>query len=161
MRRVLISIIAAMALSACGRGSAAQEAAGKPPTLDRSDSLKGVDGNANGVRDDIEAIITAQYPKSGQRAAAMQFARSYQAILSVPVGDRVAAKKVKLLGSRALVCLYSKFDSTTRDSNPSVVGEQIEAMTFNTKLRMKSYMHFMDALSGNVWPLPEGNTCEN
>lgn len=179
MKRVLISIVAAAALAACGGGSDAQEApstgaqvppttspiaaleaAGKLPTLDRSDSLKGADANANGVRDDIEAILTAKYQTPGQRAAAMQFARSYQAILDVPVGDRVAAKQVKLLGSRALVCLYSNFDSATSDSNPSVVGSRIEAMTFDTKLRMKAYMQFMDALNGSVWSLPEGNTCE-
>ena len=187
MKRALVLILAAAALSACGGGNeapevprgvpqappvtgsqpsteivaiAALEEAGKLPKLDRAVSLKGVDSNADGVRDDIETILKAQYPDSAQRAAVMQFARSYQAIFDVPAGDRVAAKQVKLLGTRALGCLYARFDRSTIETNPSAISEKIEAMTFNTKERMQSYMRFMDSLNGSVWSLPQGSRCD-
>ena len=81
--------------------------------------------------------------------------------VDLPQGDRVAAKRVILLGSRAIMCVSAKFDKSAHETNPSVVTKQIEAMTFNTKARMKAYMNYMSALDGSVWSLPEGDTCEN
>ena len=176
MRNLIILFAAAASLTACGGGSsspdaqppsgntnpiAALEAAGKLPKLDRSSDLKGPDANANGVRDDIEAILNKQYTAAAQNAAAMQVARSLQAVFDLPQGDRVAAKRVILLGSRAIMCVSAKFDRSAHATNPSVVTKQIEAMTFNTKARMKAYMNYMSALDGSVWSLPEGDTCEN
>ncbi len=104
LKRFTAPFLVAAVLSACGGGSgggtgsaqtdkdriAVLEAQGKLPKLDRSSDLKGPDANGDGVRDDIEAILKGWYAGE-QLSAAMQFARGYQTIFDLPVGDRDAA----------------------------------------------------------------------
>ncbi len=172
IKNLAAPFLAAAVLAACGGGSgttanyqndkeriAALEADGKLPKLDRSTDLKGPDANSDGVRDDIEASLKGQF-QGAQLGATMQFARAYQQVFDLPEGDRIAAKTLKIEGSRASNCLFDQFNSATRETNPYVVSDSIVSMTFNTKARLKAYMAYNKALSGSVWSLPEGDTCE-
>ncbi len=71
-----------------------------------------------------------------------------------------AAQMVSNQGTRALKCLHRKFNGETQETNPSVVSQNIVAMTFNTKDRLKAYMRYNTLLSGSVLSLPEGDTCD-
>ena len=126
---------------------------------DESSSLKGADTNANGIRDDIEAFLHKQYSNPEQRSAAMQYARSYQAVFSVD--DQEDARKVRALNSRATACISKHFDKMTKELNASTVTNQIISMTFNTKSREKSHEKYNKMLIGTVWSLPKGNACDH
>lgn len=172
-RNMAAYIITAVILTACGGGSrsssmsdgnpiAALETAGKLPKLDRTDSLLGVDADRNGIRDDIDAYINALTTAPQNKAAARQMARSAQDILvlveSGSIGDPIAAKTVKIKGTRAIHCVFSRMPITTQEGWE--ITNNIEKMTFNTKTRAKSYLQYNRALSGTTWALPNEDTCE-
>lgn len=136
------------------------ETSGAIPQLERSNTLQGTDANANGVRDDIEAIITSTYTSSIQRAAAMQTAKALQSALTVDKSDILAVKEVSREISYGVNCLYSKFDGANGSKQPAQVIQELESMTTNTKQRLLEYLQFNKALDGTSSALPEGDTCE-
>ncbi|MCG3760638.1 hypothetical protein [Vibrio cincinnatiensis] len=138
----------------------ALEASGAIPKLDRGNTIVGTDDNANGVRDDIESIITSEYTSSTQRAAAMQTAKAMQNALTVDKADIPAVKVVDREISKGINCIYSKFDGAGGAKQPAQVMQELEAITTNTKQRLLAYLQFNKALDGTSSALPEGDTCE-
>lgn len=165
-------------LVACGEGSssgsrqgAAQtesvrsaverlEASGELPTLDRTDSIAGVDANANGVRDDIERHIERRYTEPAQRKAAMQTAKAFQQTLLVNTSDAEALDAASELGSRALTCRSAVFPGVEGIPAWTQMSSDLEAMTANTKQRLLAYLAYSKARSGSVSTLPKGDTCD-
>ena len=139
---------------------ASLENSGAIPKLDRSNVIGGTDVNANGIRDDIDAILTATYPQAPQRAAAVQLAKVMQAALLEDKTNIVAVKAISVRGSRAVNCVYRVFDGSNGSKQPALVITEIEAMTANTKARMLAYLAYNKALDGTSGTLPEGDTCE-
>ena len=174
----LLILLAFLTLTACGEGSsgaasaalplsdvqkiAALEASGDIPKLDRSASIGGPDVNGNGVRDDVEAYITQKYPQADQRAAATQYAAAMQASLLVDKANNVAVKAVSLKSSRAINCVFQKFNPTNDPNSalPAVVVRELVSVTTNTKTRLAAYLAYSKALSGSVLSQPQGDTCE-
>ena len=136
------------------------ENSGEIPRLDRSDTLAGPDTNHNGVRDDIEAYINATFKDPGQHAAVMQEARTVQSAILVDVTDPDATRAVSRSIMRSTHCMSSRFAHDQGALAPMVIGNQIEAMTANTKKRMKAYLAFNKSQDGTVASMPEGDTCE-
>jgi hypothetical protein len=161
VRAVGLSIALATSLGCNSGGSTLDNLAssGALPELDRSDSLTGPDADDNGVRDDIDAYITRQYPKIEQAKAARQEARALQKALQVPAGDVAAAKAVVREMERATVCTYSQFPAGG-SVEAARVGLEIEGLTANTKLRLKAYLAFNKTLDGTSSALPRGRACE-
>ncbi|GHS86784.1 hypothetical protein FACS189487_01700 [Campylobacterota bacterium] len=124
------------------------------PSLDTSDSLTGIDANANGIRDDIEAYIEKTYTDEKQRKAVMQFARSMQETLLVDMTNKEAARKiakeVQKRDSIAMDCIFLAFDVSKGDENPSKTWRKVRSMTTNTKARLKAHLAFNQALNGTV-----------
>ncbi len=165
----------AAALMACGDGqsSGAQpageslesavarlEASGELPVLDRTDSLAGIDANANGVRDDIERHIEKKYTEPAQRRAAMQTASVLQKKLLVDTNDAAALDAVSALGMRATNCQSSVFPKIEDLPAMWQMFSDLEAMTTNTKKRLLAYLAYNKARSGSVSTLPGGDTCD-
>ena len=138
----------------------ALETSGAIPKLDRGNTLVGTDANANGVRDDVEAILTSNYTSKIQLAAAMQTAKAMQNALTVDTTDIPAVKVVDREISRGINCIYSKFDGANNSKQPAQVAQELEAITANTKQRLLAYLQFNKALDGTSSALPEGDTCE-
>jgi len=136
------------------------EASGAIPKLDRSSTISGIDANANGVRDDIEAYITSNYTVAPQKAAAIQTAKAVQATLLVDTTNITAVKEANIKLSKAVHCTYLRFDGSNSSKTPAQVSQEIESMTTNTKERLKAYLNFNKALDGTSWAMPEGDTCE-
>ncbi len=137
------------------------EASGAIPKLERGNTLLGTDANANGVRDDVEAILTSNYTSSIQLAAAMQTAKAMQNALTVDTADIPAVKAVDREISRGINCIYSKFDGANGSKQPAQVAQELEAITTaSTKQRLLAYLQFNKALDGTSSALPEGETCE-
>ena len=159
------AVLCAMALGACGRSLPARqellalEASGAIPKLDRGPSLEGVDANGNGIRDDIDGFIERSYPTQPQRHAASQLAAHFQRTLLVDKSDRAALKRQSVLGMRAVNCVYDRFSGADGSKQPGVVVWDLEAITANTKPRLKAYWSYSKGLDGTVLSLPEGDTC--
>lgn len=138
---------------------------GELPKLERSATVAGPDSNANGVRDDIEAIVTARFTEAGQRSAAMQSAKAYQSSLTVDTANKAATLAVSQSMMNATNCLYEKFPIGQNAPAPGVttagaLTRELEAMTANTKPRLQAYLKFNRALDGTVSSVPKGSTCE-
>lgn len=167
------SMALASALTSCGGGGAASsgtaltpqeqiaqlEASGALPLLDRTNSIAGIDANANGVRDDIERYIEKKYTVAEQ-AAAMQMARAFQQMLLVDKQDAGALDAVSELGSRAIVCGASVFAGPDASVELSRMTTTLESMTTNTKLRLLAYLGYNKARSGSVSTMPKGPSCD-
>jgi hypothetical protein len=174
------AVLCAIALGACGGGSSAPQAgspqgpnmdspkskilaleeSGAIPKLERGPTLEGVDANGNGVRDDIDAYIDRNYSTEPQRRAARQMAAHFQRTLLVDKSDRQALKRESVLGSRAVGCLYARFDGTNGSKHPAAVGHELEAINANTKERLKAYLAYSKGLDGAVISMQEGDICD-
>ena len=162
--KILSFLIAATAALAAYANLPAEQAplsAKSSGPLGQGKRLKGEDANADGVRDDVEGIIAKRYPNHEQRAAAMQYARSHQAVFDLPVGDKVAANRVKVLAAHAMACLLSRFDGVAAGSNPLVVAKSIESMTFNSKARRQAYAQYNKAWLGTDWSSDDRAVCDS
>jgi len=136
------------------------EESGEIPKLERGSTLTGSDLNANGVRDDIEAILARNYSSDAQHAAAMQTAKALQKTLTVDTTNLQAVKAVAREISYGINCIYSKFDGAEGTTQPSAVVYELRAITTNTKQRLLAYLQFNKALDGSSSALPKGDTCE-
>lgn len=169
----LVALFWPLALSGCGGGgssvdpaaSPAQrvaqlEASGELPKLDRTDSIAGIDANANGVRDDIEQHIEKKYTEPAQRKAVMQTARDYQQMLLVNKNDAVAVQALIDLGARASNCSFEVFGGLDGFRRSYQMSRELEAMTTNTKGRLTAYLDFNRTASGSISSSPKGNVCD-
>ncbi|MBX3609436.1 MAG: hypothetical protein KF871_06020 [Hydrogenophaga sp.] len=164
--------VAALLLTACGGGRKSDttapatlaeqiqqlEASGKLPKLDRSDDIRGLDTDNNGIRDDIDAWIAALPITDVQKRAAQQMARVQQAKLVANLTDKTS---LQLLGDRSMAgvsCLVDVFKPNNQMGYDLI--DQIEANTANTKNRAMQYLAYNRAVSGSSGTLPSGNTCE-
>lgn len=139
---------------------AALEASGAIPKLERGNTLQGIDVNANGIRDDVDAFINAQYPVPSQRAAALQTAQALQAALLVNQQDIGAAKEASRRVSNGVNCVFSQFSGGLNSKEPARVVKELEGVTANTKPRLLAYLAYNKTLNGTSSALPEGDTCE-
>lgn len=139
---------------------AALEAARTIPALERGGALGGIDTNGDGVRDDVEAYITANYPDVPQRAAARQAARALQAALFVNAQDVAAAKDVSRRVTSAARCIFNRFPGPPNSQHPARVMKELEGVTTNTKARLLAYLAYNKLLDGSSSSLPVGDTCE-
>lgn len=138
----------------------ALENSGAIPKLDRTDSIAGIDANANGIRDDVETYIATHYPNPTQRAAAVQFAVVMQDSMLVDKVNMSAVKAISIRSLRAVNCIYSKFDNSSTGKQAGAVVAEIRSISANTKARLLAYLAYAKALDGSVSRLPEENTCE-
>ena len=121
----------------------------------------GIDKNANGVRDDIESYIKANFTEPKKQKALMQYAKGFQEGLLVDPNDREQARAVSNKKGRLAKCVWDTFGRKADDPNNGyVLTDKIRAYTTNTKARLKAYLDYDKALSGMVFSLPRGDTCD-
>lgn len=133
--------------------------AGEVTPIDKV-SVLGVDANANGVRDDVEAYILKNHPQEGESRAGMQLARALQALMAVDARDREKSKVVADQGTRAVNCMYFAFPGPPTSLYPAHVSDLIMEKTFNTRDRKMANNAFSRAVDGTTSSLPNHNTCE-
>ncbi|WP_374572899.1 hypothetical protein [Acinetobacter sp.] len=174
-RRPMTGLLCICMLTACGVDSAEpvnNEAARTPaqkiakmqdsgglPELERTDTVKGIDADKNGIRDDIDAYIQKTYPSEEQQKAVSQYARSLQASLSVDKADKIAVKAITNEKARAISCIFEKIPNGKSPNGDRVVKE-ILSMTTNTRQRLFEYIALDKALDGAVISLPSGHVCD-
>lgn len=133
----------------------------EPLRLDQSDSIRGVDANANGVRDDVELHISRAY-QAKQKAAAMQYAAALQSALISDKTDPLSVRRHGTRSLRGMQCLIEVFGSENKALNrdAEITSEEIIALTTNTGQRLMAYLSFGRAVNGSVLALPEGGSCD-
>jgi hypothetical protein len=160
--RLLAASVALPSLLACSDAPAPPaEASGQLPQLEWLPLLGGIDGNNDGVRDDIADHIRKTYTDPVQYRAAMQVARALQATLLVDTHDHIALKDVSDAVDRAIACIHRvAFTGESSRLKGSRLLSEMESMTANTKERLQAYLAYNKAMSGSVSGRPEGNVCE-
>ena len=83
-----------------------------------------------------------------------------QAAIDVNKSDLTEVKALSIKATRAVNCIYSKFDGTLGSKQPALVVEELRAVSTNTKARLLAYLSYSKALDGTSGALPEGDTCE-
>lgn len=179
VRHFLLPIAAAAVVAACGGEgssntppSSSGPRAGNPsmqpqrtlqmPVPERSSSLRGMDADGNGVRDDIDAFIHSSVTDPARKDAVLQLARSKQEVMALvesgQLGDPNAVKAVKIKGAHAVNCFFDRFDFQAKESWQ--ISNAIQKMAYDTLERARAYLDYNEALNGRSWPLPSGDTCE-
>lgn len=160
--RLLAASVALPSLLACSDAPAPPaEASGQLPQLERLPLLGGIDGNNDGVRDDIADHIRKTYTDPVQYRAAMQVARAYQNQLLVDKHDHIALQDASEQMMRAIACVRrNAFAGDTGRLAGSRLMDELEAMTTNTKERLQAYLAYNKARSGSVSVRAEGDVCE-
>ncbi|MDR2173141.1 MAG: hypothetical protein LBE32_02905 [Burkholderiales bacterium] len=138
----------------------ALEESGAIPKLERENTLTGVDANANGVRDDIDAFINNKYSSNAQRAAVIQTAKAMQNALTSDTTNIQDIKAIAQEISYGINCIYLQFDGAEGTTPPAQVVHELKSITSNTKQRLLAYLEFNKALDGTSSALPKGDTCE-
>ena len=172
-KRLVISLLSVGLLTACGNDSddsgqkeltpgqkiAQMEDSGELPRLERTDTVKGIDDDKNGIRDDIDAYIKQTNQTEEQQKAVNQYAKSLQASLLVDTEDKIAVKAITNEKARAISCISVKVPDGKSPNGERVVKE-ILSMTTNTKQRLTQYFELDKALDGTVVSLPSGEVCD-
>jgi hypothetical protein len=168
-KRGLPAILASLMLAACGGGDSSStpgepgtggntppgsvkqaleklEREGASPALDRSATVRGTDGNADGVRDDIERLIASKTGTAEQKSSLRVFSRAVSAAMLVNVNDANALRAAANNVSNGVNCIWQHYPEDQADA----MVREIEKFTVNTRERYTAYMAFNAAMHGAV-----------
>lgn len=119
-----------------------------PPEPDdkiNNSTLLGIDFNNNGVRDDVERKIVIKYVQPIEVELMLSYAKAHQEMLHDPVGLAIESEKnMSKVSDCEMYLMNFNIDLT------DTIGD-IEKYTYNTKVRVKAYLDFNQALSGGVY----------
>ena len=111
------------------------------PGEEADKTVAGVDGNQNGIRDDVELAIFKEYPDSAKtRAVLLQYALALQMQMTLPIVNKETVTATVENRSKALQCIWSL---TPRDDIEKFLEETnknekfIESRQINTDDRIK------------------------
>lgn len=140
------------ATQASSIGEAIMEAlrSGAIPKLNHDDSITGVDANANGVRDDIDAYIASLPDTPAQKAVLLQHAAVLQATLTVDTSDFSALHAVDVNLLNGVRCMHKLYG----EGIGSRKLKELQKITVNTRIRLNAYEKFNSALSGTTIKIP-------
>ena len=180
VRATIMSWALLSLLAGCGSGGSGEDS-GSPPTIasggvaaavtvingvsvppdpgsTSKTSLAGVDGNANGIRDDVERELALFYGKSpAMHSAVIAFARKLQLPLARPAANTAEATTAITNALTAFECLAAAMGN--RDQ-AIATAEIVAARTYNTRARVTEQARVHD-LSGIVELLEiERPTCD-
>jgi hypothetical protein len=134
------------------------------PILNRDDTLKGVDADENGIRDDIDEFINALVIPENERGFYQQSSRHLQTVFDydysggTEIDTEIAyAHAVKYdVVINCLIQLNLDWDDAIGSKN------LFFTMTINTKLRSQHYASYNKALDGTAYEIlePTGDDCK-
>jgi hypothetical protein len=109
-------------------------------------TLLGVDGNGNGVRDDLERFILTRHLSSIARNALFEYVRLFQESLDITTTS--AAVEVRKRQIANMACLTSFADNSNQDLQAPLL-----ARALNTLPRARRFFEF-DGLTAGLYALP-------
>ena len=149
---------------AVNKGSSQPTPIDDAPAVDNEDltpGLKGIDANANGIRDDIDRFIASHYSASSMmKKVAEKQARAFQ--MSMEAATSEEAKKAGNAIFLAGDCAYKFLPHATEDDMKFVESMSIEikALTANTTERFSAYWRGEELASGMVFYSNDDPDCE-
>lgn len=136
---------------------------------DLSPGLKGVDANANGIRDDIDRLIANKFSATPAiKKAAEQTALALQLFMEATTKEQAYAAAGE--NSRSSACRmqilfplsYDQYSLTEKIEKQELflgISQEIEALTANTRERMVKYLASNKLVGGGVFPSPPQPVC--
>ncbi len=172
-KALLLACIFSGVLSACsGGGDGGGDAAPPPPTTggggatvpggaivaneDMTAGLKGVDGNSNGIRDDIDGLIAGKYAATpAMKKAAEQKARTLQKSMEATTRGqaRIAGNEIRRAGACAT-------KSIPEAAVWMQLSKDVEALTANTQERFQAYWKAEGLAAGMVFAQAVEPVCD-
>lgn len=125
------------------------------PKLDHSSTLKGIDKNNNGIRDDIDLYLIDKKLSNTQLKTTQQYARVLQEMITVNLNNQSAIDKIETKATNTTQCLFDNLDM-----NAIPLITELEMLTANTKQRLQAYLLYNKKQNGTVVRLLDYNTCE-
>jgi hypothetical protein len=161
--KTLAILLSTMLIAACPsrdweKGAAAAASAGVQEDL--SPGLKGTDANANGIRDDIDALITSKYSQTPAiKKAAEQKALALQAFMEATTKEQAFAAAEKI--SIASKCVYTVLPGISIENSGLRDGmsKDIESLTANTRERLVKYLQSNKLVGGGYFTAPIAPFC--
>ncbi|WP_052238196.1 hypothetical protein [Vibrio sinaloensis] len=134
------------------------------PVLNRDDTLKGVDADENGIRDDIDEFINTLVIPENERGYYQQSARHLQTVFEYDysAGTEVDTEVAELHSEKLLPIIHC-LEQLGLDWDDAVSTKDIvHALTLNTKLRSQHYASYNKVLDGTgvEFSEPTGDDCE-
>ncbi|WP_417763324.1 hypothetical protein [Shewanella sp.] len=129
--------------------------------LDHSTSVAGTDTDGDGVRDDVEDYIASLSDSRAQQNALRQTSAAISAAIAVGNNNNASDAQLRAVTqqlSRAIKCLWSRYDSNAAAKEHS---DLIRKITANTPERFNAYMQYNAAIDGFAIKLPRGDTCDD
>lgn len=154
----------ALALVACSGNGGAMSVVGPKPEVvdeDRSEGLRGVDADGNGIRDDIDRLIAAKFsPASEVRKAAEQKARALQQMLEAGTREEGLVAGGKLL--RSTSCVFQVLPSAIQGNERLRITllREIESLTANTRERLVKYIDSNRLVGGGYFSQSPEPVCD-
>src|SRR3989344_2181463 len=131
-----------------------------PPAPENPDvTVEGVDQNKNGIRDDVELAIFAEYPNSARtRLPLLQYALVLQMQMTLPIINmETVTTTVEDSESRADICLWtlsSRSDMKKFLADMEKYDTFVKSLQLNTEQR-KNYLH--NLFEGNLGSYASSN----
>jgi hypothetical protein len=118
-----------------------------------------VDGNDNGVRDDVDGYIGALEADAEKRRALTSFAREQTQMMLLPAGTttkaRAAAFAARVRVVKSIDCLAAVYPTPQRQA----LVVSLKSALFNNAARLRAYHAADKLLSGTILP-PPGQGCD-
>lgn len=128
------------------------------PIGDQSAGLKGIDGDRNGIRDDIDAMITTKYSGTpAQRDVAKRLARTMQVLLESQTPQEASMNYQPV--SKALGCMFLRLKGNDSSKMYAMLRD-IEAILKNTRERFRHYWNVNKMISRSTLSITPNETCD-
>lgn len=132
-----------------------------PKGEDMTPGLKGVDANANGIRDDIDALISEKYADTARmKITAEDYAIAVQAFMEAKTKQEAydAARASGHVIDCIVHVVIAGNDSASYNKRGQLIDE-IVAYTANTRERFEKYWQASKMLSGSTLPINTSPEC--
>jgi hypothetical protein len=139
----LLAVVGGVCWLAAYGGGKVVDQSGSPP-LDQGDSVAGSDADANGVRDDLDAIIAAQSFTTSQKFALVQAARALRSGMTVDLTNADAVRQAAARFTRGIACVDQQFDA----AEAAAQMQWIRQLSTNTMVRLGAYAQFNRVWAG-------------
>ena len=163
--RTLISTllaVGALSFAGCGGGSSSpntptqipstvlvnEVVVPQAPDLAANATVLGVDSNKNGVRDDVERLVAAQFGKANN-SVLLALAKAYQDFLVTPVGNAATL-------SSGLTAILTQSACLSSELKAASAGSWVKFSSLDTIARMRAFEERTSAVSSssNGFPSP-------
>lgn len=115
-------------------------------SLDRTETIRGIDRNKNGIRDDIETIIHDSYSEPITQQLVVELAKKLQQNISIDHSDKSQVAKAHIETVKTLDCLTEHLSN--RNMPVGDIINDLNLLTNNTGYRFSSALSYEDAVEG-------------